>query len=100
LKYGFLGLDSGAWKHSSVGEATIVSPTKSFWNCWIKLIFPGEERAFAIDLFHSVQRNLSLFDFWIDRLRPHSLDANSRDIPRLGLTKATWSVRAGCIPRS
>jgi hypothetical protein len=41
-------------------------------------IFPGEERAFAIDRFHGVQRNLSLFDFWID----HSMQirATSRDL--------------------
>jgi len=48
----------------------------------------GEDRPFAVDLFYGVLRNLTLLDFWIDRVRSGSLDANSRDILRLSLTKA------------
>jgi hypothetical protein len=48
----------------------------------------GEDRGFAVDPFYGALRNLTLLDFRMDRLPPGSLDANSRDILRLGLTKA------------
>src|SRR5947208_5886782 len=43
------------------------------------------DRAFALELFYGVLRNLSLLDFWIGQLRPASLDASARDLLRLGL---------------
>jgi 16S rRNA (cytosine967-C5)-methyltransferase len=43
------------------------------------------ERGFALELFYGVIRNLSLLDFWIGCLRPSKVDAEVRDILRLGL---------------
>ncbi len=45
----------------------------------------SSDRAFALDLFYGVLRNLTLLDFWIGRLRPSRIDAELRDILRLGL---------------
>ncbi len=41
-------------------------------------------RAFALELFYGVLRNLLLLDFWIDCLRASRIDADLRDILRLG----------------
>ncbi len=43
------------------------------------------DRAFAIELFYGVLRNLTLLDFWIAALRPRRLNVDLRDILRLGL---------------
>lgn len=43
------------------------------------------DRAFALELFYGVLRNLALLDFWISRLRDAPVDANARDLLRLGL---------------
>jgi 16S rRNA (cytosine967-C5)-methyltransferase len=43
------------------------------------------DRAFALELFYSVLRNLTLLDFWIGCLRPSRIETNVRDILRLGL---------------
>jgi len=43
------------------------------------------DRAFALELFYGVLRNLSLLDFWIGKLRPASLAPSARDLLRLGL---------------
>jgi 16S rRNA (cytosine967-C5)-methyltransferase len=43
------------------------------------------DRAFALELFYGVLRNLSVLDFWIGQLRPASLDPSARDLLRLGL---------------
>src|SRR5206468_11618448 len=43
------------------------------------------DRAFALELFYGVLRNLTLLDFWIACLRVSRVDANLRDILRLGL---------------
>jgi 16S rRNA (cytosine967-C5)-methyltransferase len=43
------------------------------------------DRGFAFELFYGVLRNLSLLDFWIGCLRPAKVDAEVRDILRLGL---------------
>jgi 16S rRNA (cytosine967-C5)-methyltransferase len=43
------------------------------------------DRAFALDLFYGVLRNLTLLDFWIGYLRPSHVDVDLRDILRLGL---------------
>lgn len=43
------------------------------------------DRGFALELFYGVLRNLSLLDFWIGCLRPSKVDAEVRDILRLGL---------------
>jgi 16S rRNA (cytosine967-C5)-methyltransferase len=43
------------------------------------------DRAFAFELFYGVLRNLTLLDFWIGCLRSSKVDADLRDILRLGL---------------
>jgi 16S rRNA (cytosine967-C5)-methyltransferase len=43
------------------------------------------DRAFAIELFYGVLRNLTLLDFWIGCLRSSQIEANLRDVLRLGL---------------
>ncbi len=43
------------------------------------------DRAFALELFYGVLRNLTLLDFWIAQLRDTPIDLHSRDILRLGL---------------
>ena len=43
------------------------------------------DRAFALELFYGVLRNLTLLDFWIDRLRASQVDVDLRDVLRLGL---------------
>jgi 16S rRNA (cytosine967-C5)-methyltransferase len=43
------------------------------------------DRAFALELFYGVLRNLTLLDFWIARLRPEPVDDGTRDLLRLGL---------------
>ncbi|MBA3830688.1 MAG: 16S rRNA (cytosine(967)-C(5))-methyltransferase RsmB [Chthoniobacterales bacterium] len=43
------------------------------------------DRAFALELFYGLLRNLTLLDFWITQLRSAPVDSTSRDILRLGL---------------
>ncbi|HEY2712544.1 MAG TPA: 16S rRNA (cytosine(967)-C(5))-methyltransferase RsmB [Chthoniobacterales bacterium] len=43
------------------------------------------DRAFTLEIFYGVLRNLTLLDFWIDRLRSDPLEAAARDLLRLGL---------------
>jgi 16S rRNA (cytosine967-C5)-methyltransferase len=43
------------------------------------------DRAFALELFYGVLRNLVLIDFWVGCLRAGSLDPDLRDVVRLGL---------------
>src|SRR6476469_149587 len=43
------------------------------------------DRAFALELFYGVLRNLTLLDFWIRCLRASHIETNVRDILRLGL---------------
>ncbi|HEY0370222.1 MAG TPA: 16S rRNA (cytosine(967)-C(5))-methyltransferase RsmB, partial [Chthoniobacterales bacterium] len=43
------------------------------------------DRAFANELFYGVLRNLTLLDFWIGLLRSAHLDADTRDLLRVGL---------------
>ena len=42
------------------------------------------DRAFALELFYGVLRNLTLLDFWIGCLRATSIDPDLRDVLRLG----------------
>src|SRR5206468_4855093 len=41
-------------------------------------------RAFALEIFYGVLRNLTLIDSWIGYLRPSGLDLDLRDILRIG----------------
>ena len=43
------------------------------------------DRAFALELFYGVLRNLTLLDFWIGCLRSSRIEADLRDVLRLGL---------------
>jgi 16S rRNA (cytosine967-C5)-methyltransferase len=43
------------------------------------------DRAFALELFYGVLRNLTLLDFWIGCLRPSRVEASVREVLRLGL---------------
>jgi len=43
------------------------------------------DRAFALELFYGVLRNLTLLDFWIAALRSSRVEVDLRDILRLGL---------------
>ncbi|MEO7167652.1 MAG: 16S rRNA (cytosine(967)-C(5))-methyltransferase RsmB [Spartobacteria bacterium] len=45
----------------------------------------SSDRGFALELFYGVLRNLSLLDFWIAQLRSGPIEANARDLLRLGL---------------
>jgi 16S rRNA (cytosine967-C5)-methyltransferase len=45
----------------------------------------SSDRAFALELFYGVLRNLTLLDFWIGFLRASRIESNVRDILRLGL---------------
>lgn len=45
----------------------------------------ASDRAFVLELFYGVLRNLTLLDFWIGRLRASRIDRDLRDILRLGL---------------
>ena len=42
------------------------------------------DRAFALELFYGVLRNLTLLDFWIDCLRASRIEIRVRDVLRLG----------------
>lgn len=50
-----------------------------------KAELPVWNRAFAFELFYGVLRNLLLLDFWIGCLRASRIDADLRDLLRLGL---------------
>jgi 16S rRNA (cytosine967-C5)-methyltransferase len=62
---------------------------KRFANSIISELFANTEltssdRAFALELFYGVLRNLTLLDFWIACLRASRVESNLRDILRLG----------------
>jgi 16S rRNA (cytosine967-C5)-methyltransferase len=44
----------------------------------------ASDRAFALELFYGVLRNLTVLDFWIGCLRSSRIESNVRDILRLG----------------
>jgi 16S rRNA (cytosine967-C5)-methyltransferase len=46
---------------------------------------PRADRAFALELFYGVLRNLTLVDFWIGCLRTEKVEPYLRDILRLGI---------------
>ncbi|HST30594.1 MAG TPA: 16S rRNA (cytosine(967)-C(5))-methyltransferase RsmB [Chthoniobacterales bacterium] len=48
-------------------------------------LLKSTDRAFAVELFYGVLRNLTLLDFWIASLRPRRIDVDVRDVLRLGL---------------
>ena len=54
-------------------------------NSLSKSCLQAADRAFALELFYGVIRNLSLLDFWIASLRKGPLEIDLRDVLRLGL---------------
>jgi 16S rRNA (cytosine967-C5)-methyltransferase len=48
-------------------------------------VLPPADRAFAVELFYGVLRNVTLLDFWIGALRRAHIDVDLRDLLRLGL---------------
>jgi len=48
-------------------------------------LLSSADRAFALELFYGVLRNLTLLDFWISRLRSGSLDRETRELVQVGL---------------
>jgi len=54
-------------------------------NALSKSGFQTADRAFALELFYGVVRNLTLLDFWIASLRKGPLEIDLRDVLRLGL---------------
>jgi 16S rRNA (cytosine967-C5)-methyltransferase len=50
-----------------------------------KAELPYSDRAFALQLFYGVLRNLTLLDFWIGCLRPSRIEPGLHDVLRLGL---------------
>jgi 16S rRNA (cytosine967-C5)-methyltransferase len=54
-------------------------------NALAKTALQPADRAFAVELFYGVLRNLTLLDFWIRSLRRGHVDVDLRDLLRLGL---------------
>ena len=52
---------------------------------FVETTLSAADRAFALELFYGVLRNLTLLDFWIAQLRRPHVDAGLRDVLRLGL---------------
>jgi 16S rRNA (cytosine967-C5)-methyltransferase len=53
--------------------------------CLAKTELTSPDRAFALELFYGILRNLTLLDFWIGCLRASRVESGVRDILRLGL---------------
>jgi len=68
-----------AWRAQSALADSIIS--KLFVETELSVI----DRAFTLELFYGVLRNLTLLDFWIGCLRPDFVEVDLRDILRLGL---------------
>jgi 16S rRNA (cytosine967-C5)-methyltransferase len=67
------------WRNSKAFADSIVAKLLS------NTPLPSADRAFVIELFYGVLRNLTLLDLWIDALRPSRVEADVRDALRLGL---------------
>jgi 16S rRNA (cytosine967-C5)-methyltransferase len=69
----------GAWQSYKERADTIISAVLA------EPKLGKSDRAFAMELFYGVLRNLTLLDFWIGCLRSPHVDDDLRDILRLGL---------------
>ncbi len=67
------------WRKKTEFADTIISRLLS------SAALQSADRAFAVELFYGVLRNLTLLDFWIGRLRSTRVDVDLRDLLRLGL---------------
>lgn len=67
------------WRNGKRFADSIISPSLA------ETSLMRSDRAFALELFYGVLRNLTLLDFWIGCLRASRVESDLRDILRLGL---------------
>jgi 16S rRNA (cytosine967-C5)-methyltransferase len=67
------------WRNGMMFADKIVAET------FARSALSSSDRAFALELFYGVLRNLTLLDFWIAQLRSERVEPDARDILRLGL---------------
>jgi 16S rRNA (cytosine967-C5)-methyltransferase len=67
------------WRRKKQFSDTVISSALS------EIALQPADRAFAVELFYGVLRNLTLLDFWIRSLRRGHVDVDLRDLLRLGL---------------
>jgi 16S rRNA (cytosine967-C5)-methyltransferase len=67
------------WRNGKRFADSIISPSLA------ETSLMRSDRAFALELFYGVLRNLTLLDFWIGCLRTSRVESDLRDILRLGL---------------
>jgi 16S rRNA (cytosine967-C5)-methyltransferase len=67
------------WRNGKRFADSIISPSLA------ETSLLRSDRAFALELFYGVLRNLTLLDFWISCLRASRVESDLRDILRLGL---------------
>ncbi len=67
------------WRRKKEFADAIISSTLS-----ASALQPAD-RAFSVELFYGVLRNLTLLDFWISEVRRGHVDVDLRDLLRLGL---------------
>jgi len=67
------------WRNGKRFADSIISPSLA------ETSLMRSDRAFALELFYGVLRNLTLLDFWISCLRASRVESDLRDILRLGL---------------
>ncbi len=75
-----LALDAlGRWRNGMEFADRIVAET------FARTSLGPSDRAFTLELFYGLLRNLTLLDFWIAQLRSEPVDPGTRDLLRLGL---------------
>ncbi len=67
------------WRHGTQFADRIVG------EIFARSSLASADRAFALELFYGVLRNLTLLDFWIAQLRSEPVDDGTRDLLRIGL---------------
>ena len=67
------------WRNGKRFADSIISPSL------VQTSLMRSDRAFTLELFYGVLRNLTLLDFWIGCLRASRVESDLRDILRLGL---------------
>ncbi|HJX97732.1 MAG TPA: 16S rRNA (cytosine(967)-C(5))-methyltransferase RsmB [Chthoniobacterales bacterium] len=68
-----------SWRNKNLFADAVISQALA------KASLSSADRAFALELFYGVLRNLTLLDFWIRNLRPTRVEVDLRDVLRLGL---------------
>src|SRR5260370_19849196 len=67
------------WRNGKRFGDSIISPSLA------QTSLMRSDRAFTLELFYGVLRNLTLLDFWVSCLRASRVESDLRDILRLGL---------------